>query len=264
MDGRDVLVRGFYRRRLFAIVKCAAVAKKRGYRAFAVQHQGWCATGPRAHVTYRKYGRSTKCRNGKGGPWANDVYFLSGIYLRKSGWGRMFLNQFSVLTRGLFLKNPETFRAYFGCLSAVPWFFFAQARAESELHHVTAAFFRSSTKDVVTTGVHERTIIGLGAPSHLTTIGTENGATVLVNVFLFCFFAFCLFVCFHVFTTSVSFTVMRDTPVRFHTITLNITGCSILARSAKWASMCYGKETEPCLKFVCTTFQTGPFEFLRL
>ena len=85
MDGRDVLVRGFYRRRLYAIVKCAAAAKKRGYRAFAVQHQGWCATGPRAHVTYRKYGRSGKCRNGKGGPWANDVYFLSGIYLRRCG-----------------------------------------------------------------------------------------------------------------------------------------------------------------------------------
>jgi len=54
-----------------------------------------------------------------------------------------------------------------------------QARAESELHLVTAAFFRSSTKDVVTTGAHERTTIDLGAPSHLTTIGTENGATVL-------------------------------------------------------------------------------------
>ena len=43
-----------------------------------MQHQGWCATGPRAHVTYRKYGRSNRCRNGKGGPWANDVYIISG------------------------------------------------------------------------------------------------------------------------------------------------------------------------------------------
>ena len=50
----------------------------RGYRAFAVQHQGWCATGPKAHVTYRRYGRSNRCRNGKGGPWANDVYVVSG------------------------------------------------------------------------------------------------------------------------------------------------------------------------------------------
>ena len=53
----------------------------RGYRAFAVQHQGWCATGPRAHLTYRKYGRSNRCRNGKGGPWANDVYVVAGKYI---------------------------------------------------------------------------------------------------------------------------------------------------------------------------------------
>ena len=78
MDGRDILVRDFYRRRVDAIKKCAATAMRRGYRAFSVQHQGWCATGPRAHVTYRKYGRSNRCRNGKGGPWANDVYFIFG------------------------------------------------------------------------------------------------------------------------------------------------------------------------------------------
>ena len=29
-------------------------------------------------MTYRKYGRSNRCRNGKGGPWANDVYIISG------------------------------------------------------------------------------------------------------------------------------------------------------------------------------------------
>lgn len=80
MDGKGLLVRGYYRRRSDAIAKCALEAAKRGYRAFAVQHQGWCATGPRAHVTYRKYGRSNRCRNGKGGPWANDVYFVSGRF----------------------------------------------------------------------------------------------------------------------------------------------------------------------------------------
>ena len=78
MDGRNPLVTGFYRRRADAILKCALVAMRFGYRAFAVQHQGWCATGPRAHVTYRKYGRSNRCRNGKGGPWANDVYTIHG------------------------------------------------------------------------------------------------------------------------------------------------------------------------------------------
>lgn len=78
MDGRNILVKGYYRRRIDAILKCCLVALRFGYRAFAVQHQGWCATGPRAHLTYRKYGRTGRCRNGKGGPWANDVYAVSG------------------------------------------------------------------------------------------------------------------------------------------------------------------------------------------
>ena len=47
---------------------------------FAVQHQGWCASSRTAHLTYRKYGTSNRCRNGKGGPWANDVYVLRGKY----------------------------------------------------------------------------------------------------------------------------------------------------------------------------------------
>ena len=43
-----------------------------------VQNGGWCASGPRAHRTFGKYGRSNRCRGGKGGPWANDVYRVSG------------------------------------------------------------------------------------------------------------------------------------------------------------------------------------------
>ena len=86
MDGRGILVRDFYRRRAYAIFKCALEAMKRNYKFFAVQHQGWCATGARAHVTYGKYGRSNRCRNGKGGPWANDVYSITGksskVYLQ--------------------------------------------------------------------------------------------------------------------------------------------------------------------------------------
>ena len=78
IDGKDALLRDYYRRRADAIEKCASAAMRRGYIAFAVQHQGWCATGPKAHLTYRRYGRSNRCRNGKGGPWANDVYTISG------------------------------------------------------------------------------------------------------------------------------------------------------------------------------------------
>ena len=83
MDGRNPLVKGFYRKRADAIVRCGLVAMRFGYRVFAVQHQGWCATGPRAHLTYQKYGPSNRCRNGKGGPWANDVYAVYGRF--KSG-----------------------------------------------------------------------------------------------------------------------------------------------------------------------------------
>ena len=31
-------------------------------------------------MTYKKYGRSNRCRNGKGGPWANDVYKIAGEF----------------------------------------------------------------------------------------------------------------------------------------------------------------------------------------
>ena len=80
MDGRNVLVKGSYKKRADAILKCALIAMKYRWRVFAIQDGGWCATGPRAHRTYRKYGRSNKCRNGKGGPWANDVYGISGEF----------------------------------------------------------------------------------------------------------------------------------------------------------------------------------------
>lgn len=79
LDGKSILLRGPYRRRKLAIQKCALETARRGYLYFGVQHGGWCASGPRAHRTYAKYGRSNRCRNGKGGPWANDVYRVSGI-----------------------------------------------------------------------------------------------------------------------------------------------------------------------------------------
>ena len=81
VDGRYPIVRGYYRRRKDAIRKCAFVALMLRASVFAVQHQGWCATGRRAHLTYGKYGRSNGCRNGKGGPWANDVYRVHGEFI---------------------------------------------------------------------------------------------------------------------------------------------------------------------------------------
>ena len=72
------MLRGNYKRRRKAIEKCAYEAVKRGYQFIGIQDGGWCASGPRAHKTFVKYGRSNRCRNGKGGPWANDVYRIIG------------------------------------------------------------------------------------------------------------------------------------------------------------------------------------------
>ena len=57
-------------------MRCFSLAAARGYRAFAVQYGGECFSGPMAHRTYSKYGRTRGCRGGKGGSWANDVYFI--------------------------------------------------------------------------------------------------------------------------------------------------------------------------------------------
>ena len=79
LDGRSRFLRGNYQRRRYAIQKCSLEAAKRGYSVFGVQNGGWCASGPQAHRTFAKYGRSNRCRNGKGGPWANDVYRITGL-----------------------------------------------------------------------------------------------------------------------------------------------------------------------------------------
>ncbi|XP_020631662.1 uncharacterized protein LOC110068604 [Orbicella faveolata] len=78
LEGRLPIVKGNYQRRKKAIARCALAAARYGYNGFAVQHGGQCFAGPRALRTYAKYGRSNRCRNGKGGPWANDVYRISG------------------------------------------------------------------------------------------------------------------------------------------------------------------------------------------
>ena len=76
IDGSDPRIRGNYRARADAINKCYQVARQRKMVIFAVQHQGWCAAAGNLNG-YRRYGKSNKCRNGKGGPWANDVYRIT-------------------------------------------------------------------------------------------------------------------------------------------------------------------------------------------
>ena len=67
---------GNLRRRRDAVMRCFLLASRRGYRAFGVQDGGECFSGPQAHRTFSKYGRSGRCKNGRGGPWANDVYII--------------------------------------------------------------------------------------------------------------------------------------------------------------------------------------------
>ena len=85
LEGKDGLLDGRYRTRRDAINKCAKAAKKRGYKVFAVQHGGWCASSATAQYTYDKYGVSTACESdGEGGPWANQVYTIGGLCLQLS------------------------------------------------------------------------------------------------------------------------------------------------------------------------------------
>ncbi|XP_078364951.1 uncharacterized protein LOC144649338 [Oculina patagonica] len=79
MEGRDILLKDCYSQRNDSIQKCAVAAKVRGYKTFAIQDGGMCVGGPKAHETFGKYGKSRDCENdGKGGPWANQVYNLTG------------------------------------------------------------------------------------------------------------------------------------------------------------------------------------------
>ena len=76
LEGSDPSLRDNYMRRSDAINKCYRVARARGFVLFAVQNGGWCA-GADNFNGYQIYGQYDKCRNGKGGPWANDVYRIT-------------------------------------------------------------------------------------------------------------------------------------------------------------------------------------------
>ena len=80
MEGQDANLDGNYEARNLAIRKCYQAAKNRGFQVFAIQNGGWCASSAIAASTYDKYGKSTACKaGGKGGPWANQVYYIKGI-----------------------------------------------------------------------------------------------------------------------------------------------------------------------------------------
>ena len=56
---------------------------------FAVQQGGACFSGPDAATTYQEYGRSMNCEeDGEGGPWANQVFNITGRFITRFITGR--------------------------------------------------------------------------------------------------------------------------------------------------------------------------------
>ncbi|XP_020617984.1 pancreatic secretory granule membrane major glycoprotein GP2-like [Orbicella faveolata] len=60
------------------IEACAKVALKKNYLYFALQFYGECWSGPQAHLTYDRDGRSKRCTLGVGKQRANMVYMFAG------------------------------------------------------------------------------------------------------------------------------------------------------------------------------------------
>lgn len=79
LEGKDPVLDGGYTARKNPIEKCYQAARNRGFKVFAVQNGGWCASSATAHDTYDKHGSSSNCLvDGAGGPGANQVYFIRG------------------------------------------------------------------------------------------------------------------------------------------------------------------------------------------
>ena len=79
LERQDSILDGNYTTRNDPITKCYRAAKKRGFHVFAVQNGGRCASDASAANTFDKYGNSLDCYiDGKGGPLANQVYYIIG------------------------------------------------------------------------------------------------------------------------------------------------------------------------------------------
>ena len=85
LEGKDKRLDGEYNaanplqkpsKRENAIQKCYEVARDRGYNYFGVNNGGLCVGSFDAEFRYKVYGKHTICKDGKGGQWANDVYFI--------------------------------------------------------------------------------------------------------------------------------------------------------------------------------------------
>ena len=78
IEGEHSLLNDNYQSRTDAYKKCLKATLSFGYRVFALQDGGWCASAADAADTYQKFGTSDKCRNdGEGGRSANQVYKIT-------------------------------------------------------------------------------------------------------------------------------------------------------------------------------------------
>ena len=73
LEGNCDMLDGHHQSRVEAIEKCYQCVLDKNFTIFALQGGGNCRADNKG--LYAKYGVSSACRgNGKGGPYANDVY----------------------------------------------------------------------------------------------------------------------------------------------------------------------------------------------
>jgi len=80
IEGKHPLLKDHYPLRTDAYDKCLKATLSFGYKVFALQAGGWCASASDAEDTYDKYGQSNGCSaDGEGGGVASQVYKIKNI-----------------------------------------------------------------------------------------------------------------------------------------------------------------------------------------
>ena len=78
LEGKSTILNEHYKRRNKPIEDCYNAAAEKGYVIFGLQDGGQCFSSFPDNgvkkVGFKKYGPSSACRGGKGGPMANSVY----------------------------------------------------------------------------------------------------------------------------------------------------------------------------------------------
>ena len=64
--------------RVYAVSKCAEVAKELGFSFFAIHNGGECLADSNLHTKYKNHGKSDNCFDGEGGREAVNVYAITG------------------------------------------------------------------------------------------------------------------------------------------------------------------------------------------